>query len=133
MTTIAATAVALTVVGPYTTPAGTGYDEQANTAAGNKFVNARGTILVTRNATTALAHTFYADIYGVETPVLACICPASSTETGISVHGPFPAAVFNDHSTTVAAGTAQGTAVFASSGSNSNLLCCPLQLNLGLL
>lgn len=133
MTTVAATAVALTAALPAPSkPTGYTWAEQSNTAAGNKIANTGRTMMGVRNSNAAARTvSFYADIFAVEVVILTKSVPGSGTANGLDTWGPFPRGVFNDHSTTSAANN--GQLVFSSTGSDADLKLCPFELSDGLL
>jgi hypothetical protein len=133
-----AATVALTTVGPGNSPAGPAFDEQASAApaTGNDFDNAGGdTMLYVRNTTAgALDVILEADVFGVERTVLQTTIPGSATEHGVKILGPFKPEQFNDHSTTVPAGTKQGRVmVKQAAGIAGDLVFCPIKVNRSLL
>jgi hypothetical protein len=131
MTTVAATAVALTKVAAPTAPSGTAWDEQQSTAAGNKFTNDGRTLLGGRNTNVASrVLTFYVDVFAVEVALMLVTVPGSATENGQAMMGPFPKPVFDNHDTTSSAST--GSVVLAHNGANADLMFCPFGIGIGL-
>lgn len=125
-----ATPTALTAIGPASSPAGPSFDEQGNDVTnGNKFDNNDRTKLYVRNTTVgAIVLNFYADLYGVETLILAVSIPGSGTEHGVKILGPFPSQDFNDHTTTASSTNGQ-VHCKAASGSSNDLMLCPYHEN----
>jgi hypothetical protein len=124
----------LTVVGPSSSPAGAAFNEQNSDASpGSNFLNARGTLLYARNTTASpITLIFEADVLGVERTVMTVDVPGSGTEHGVAIIGPFPAHLFNDHSTTTSSGADQGKVYVRHAGADADIVLCPFVPNLGL-
>ena len=125
-----ASTTALTVLASPPTPAGVSFDEQASDVSpGNRFPNKPGTRLYVRNTQAgAINVLFESDKYGAERTVLTVSIPGSGTEHGVKVLGPFPAADFNDHSTTEA-GSNGYVMCRQATGSDGDLVFCPFEDN----
>lgn len=120
--------VALTEASAVQGPNGPSLTEQnLSTANGNKFVNDPGKRLYVRNTTAGLIGIdFFADKYGNEVKLVDGSLAANQVPAnGVRIFGPFDPALFNDHSTNVAA--ANGSVVCKQqSGSAGQLVACPL-------
>lgn len=128
-----ASCTALTVVGPASTPAGPSWDEQQSDAApGNRFANARGTLLGARNTNaSSRVLTFYADLYGAEVALMTATVPGSATENGFRLLGPFPAKDFGNHTTTEAA--SNGQVMVSQNGADADIMFTVYVVNLSAL
>lgn len=126
-----ASTTSLLVVAAAPTPKGSAFDEQvSDVSPGNSFDNAGGDIMLyVRNTTAgALDVIAEADVMGAERTVFQQAIPGSGTEHGVRILGPFPAAQFNDHSTTEVASNGR-VFVRQATGSDGDLVFCPFRVN----